>query len=106
MGGRPKLSEDLKKVKPITPDQISRIISKFSEMTREEISDFLKDPSTPMMYVAIGSILVKAAKDSDHGRFEFLLRRSVGPVKEHVNLGADDSLHKVLMDAISKFRDE
>lgn len=83
--GRPRLSEDLKNVKPITPDLVSRIISKFSDMTREEISAFLKDPNTPMMYVAIGSILVKAAKDSDHGRFEFLLRRSIGNVKDDVD---------------------
>lgn len=81
-GGRPRLPEELKAIIPLNSETISRVIGRFANMTRDEIKAFLQDPKTPMLYVAIGTILVKAAATADHSRFEFLLRRSVGAVKE------------------------
>jgi hypothetical protein len=76
--GRPKLPKELASIRSLTSDEIKKIVSKFADMTKEEIGAVLSDPRTPMIQLAIGGIMVKAVKDSDPNKLNFLLDRAIG----------------------------
>lgn len=84
--GRKPLPPDLKGIKKITTDELQRQIAKFAGMTKQEISDHLRDPEATMLDIMIGTVMVKAAKDGDHSRFNFLLDRTIGRVKESLEV--------------------
>lgn len=89
--GRPVLPPEVKAIQALSPEYVKKIISKFSHMSKEEMRDFLQkgpdDPNGPnMMEIMIGSIVAKAAQDGDYTRLNFLLDRSIGRVKETIDV--------------------
>lgn len=88
--GRPPIPPELKAVKQLSPQSVRLLVSKFAAMSKEELAELLQKPDTPLIEITIGSIFAKAAKEGDYSRFNFLLDRSVGKVKDEVdiNVGA------------------
>lgn len=89
--GRKKLPPEIQAINSLTPEYVKKIISKFSQMSKEEMGTFLRlgpdDPGGPnMMEIMIGSIVAKAAQDGDYTRLNFLLDRSIGRVKETIDV--------------------
>jgi len=89
--GRPKQPPEIRAIKSLSPEYVKKIISKFSQMSKEEMGTFLRlgpdDPGGPnMMEIMIGSIVAKAAQDGDYTRLNFLLDRSIGRVKETIDV--------------------
>lgn len=68
----------------LTKDKVSSILGKFSNMTRDELQDVVKDPKSTMLEIMIASVIVKAAESGDYSRLDFLLSRSIGKVKEEI----------------------
>jgi len=96
--GRPKLPDDLAGVQKLTPDIVQRIFAKFAMMTSVEMQAALKNPEATMIEIMVGSVVAKAAKEGDQSRFNFLLDRMVGKVKdvvEHQGADLDDELDRV-----------
>ena len=86
--GRPKTPEDIAKAKRLNQHELDRIINKYLWMDREAMQARLKDPSTPMMEIMVGSIVAQAAQKGDQQRLEFILQRVVGKVKDQIEVAA------------------
>jgi hypothetical protein len=80
----------------LTKDKVSAILGRFATMTRDQLQDVATDPKSSMIEIMIASIMVKAAKEGDYARLDFLLTRSIGKVKDELELQArtiaDDQL--------------
>lgn len=84
--GRPKLPEDIRKASQLTNEEFIRIANRFFSMTRGEIQETLQDPKATLLELIVGGIAAKAAKDHDHYRAEFLLQRTIGKVKDQLEV--------------------
>jgi hypothetical protein len=88
----------------LTKDKVSSILGKFATMTRDQLQDVATDPKSSMIEIMIASIMVKAAKEGDYARLDFLLTRSIGKVKDELELQArtiaDDQLDLIPKDKI------
>lgn len=84
--GRPPLPPDLKAVRKLSPALVSGMISKYARMSRGELTTVIEDRSTPALNLTICVILAKAMQDGDYTRLNFLLDRSIGKVKENVEI--------------------
>jgi hypothetical protein len=84
--GRPKLPPEIKQIQKMSPTFVRAMINKLSRMTKDELAIHLKDPKTPVLEVTLGSIYAKAIKDGDYMRLNFLLDRTIGKVKEEVDI--------------------
>lgn len=71
-GGRPKSL--------LTKDKVKGILGKFADMTLQDLENLVKDPQSKMLEIMVASIMVKAAKDGDFSRLNFILDRSIGRV--------------------------
>ncbi len=80
----------------LTKDKVSAILGRFATMTRDQLQDVATDPKSSMIEIMIASIMVKAVKEGDYARLDFLLTRSIGKVKDELELQArtiaDDQL--------------
>lgn len=68
----------------LTKDKVSSILGKFATMTRDELQKVMQDSKTPMIEIMIAAVIIKAAKDGDYSRLDFLLSRSIGKVKDEI----------------------
>jgi hypothetical protein len=84
--GRPKLPDDLREIKKITPDFVHRLIAKFGRMDLEAIEKVVADKASTAFDVMIGMIIIKAVKDGDYKRLDFLFDRTVGKVLQQVQV--------------------
>lgn len=95
-GGRPKLPEELRKIKELHAEEVKRLFAKYARMTKEEVHAALNDQKTPIFEMVIASGLVKAVKEGDYTRLNFILDRTIGKPK------ADAS--DIIEDAVKEFR--
>lgn len=65
-----------------TSDDLKNVISKHFRMTKEEIEEILKDAKSKAIDLIVCSTISKAIKDGDITRAEYLFMRSLGKVKE------------------------
>ncbi len=75
----------------LTKDNVSQLISKFASKTREELHAVVQDPASTAIQITVASILAQAMKSGDYTRLEFLLTRSIGRVKEEIELSKAQS---------------
>lgn len=85
-GGRKKLPEDLKAVKKLSNDMVQRLLAKYCYMTREEIVKVAEDPATSALDLIVCKIIVKAVKDGDQKRLDFLFDRTIGKVLQQMQV--------------------
>lgn len=85
-GGKPK--------QLLTKENVSSLVGKLSNMTREELQAIVADPKARMIEIMIASIMARSAKEGDPQRLEFLLMRSIGRVREELTVtpGVPDDL--------------
>ena len=90
--GRPQLPEDLRTVKKLTPDFVHRLIAKYGRMNVESIEKMTKDPKSIALDVMVGMIILKAIKDGDHQRLNFLFDRTIGKVLQQMEVQMPEPL--------------
>lgn len=83
--GRPKLPRDILEAKQMNTIEFTRLMNRFMSMSREQLSDFTKNPAATTLELLISSIVAKAITNGDHQRAEFLITRLVGKVADQVN---------------------
>lgn len=79
--GRPSLPPELQGIKELTHQEVSRLVAKYGRMARADIQAALEDRATPVMELAIATILATSAKTGDYQRLSFLLDRAIGKVQ-------------------------
>ena len=84
--GRPPMPEDLRQIKKLSPALIRNIIAKLSRMSRIELEKHIKQSTTPMLEATIGNVYHKALVNGDYMRMNFLLDRTIGKVKDEIDM--------------------
>ncbi len=82
--GAALVPEDVRAFRRETPVTIARLLQKFLMMTPTELDLVSEDPATPMMDRFVISIIRRGVLDGDPMRFNMLLDRMVGKVKDPV----------------------
>jgi hypothetical protein len=85
-GGKPKGREDLKKIKLMSKDDVSRLLQKIMNMPIDDIKAMVKDPKTPALELMFARLIDKALSEGDRSRLDFLMERTVGKVVEEKNV--------------------
>lgn len=83
--GRPK---DL-----LTKDKVQRRMSRMAMLTKAELQKVIESPDTNMLDLMIAKTAMRAADDGDQNRFNFILERTVGKVKDEVRVETDTREH-------------
>jgi hypothetical protein len=68
----------------LTKDKLRFVLDKYMKMSKEEIIEMAKGPGTPMIELAIASILMKCVETGDYSRLEGLLQRHMGKVADEI----------------------
>lgn len=84
--GRPPFPPELKAVRKLSPALVAGMISRYARMTKGEIEAVIEDRTTRSIDLTICKILLKSVEDGDYSRLNFLLDRSIGKVKESVEI--------------------
>jgi len=77
----------------LTSNDIKDLISKFANKTIPELQEIVADPKSKVIDVAVASSLIKASL-ADRDIFDFVLNRSIGKVKEEIDVHSHS--HRVL----------
>lgn len=72
----------------LTTPEVSALMGKFCRLSRDELTAVIQNQKSSMIEITVASILAKAAKDGDYSRLEFLLARSIGKVKDQLEVSS------------------
>jgi hypothetical protein len=84
--GRPGLPRDLRKISKLTPAIVRAVIAKISMLNKKNILEIIESEETSMIEASIATIYLKAVDQGDYTRMNFLLERSIGKVKEEMDI--------------------
>lgn len=68
----------------LKPGELKTVVGKFMRMDRTELTAKLKSPSATMLELIVGQIIFAAAKTGDANKFEMLLNRSIGKIRDEI----------------------
>lgn len=90
----------------LKPSDLRNHVGLMIRMTRKELNALMDDESTSMLQLIVAQIIWKAAEFGDINRFEQLLNRTIGRIKENdinINLStvSDGELLKLAKQAIA-----
>lgn len=71
-------------MKKLTKTRLDSIFNKYIHLTETELKTLLEDVNLPILDRITAGILVRIAKDDDVVRFDFILNRLLGKVKEQI----------------------
>jgi len=80
--GRPRLSKEEKAFRKMTTAQIIDMISTFGAMTKDQLHEHVNKPAISMLELSFCKMWIDIVKNGDHSKFEFILNRAIGKVKE------------------------
>lgn len=84
--GRPRIPEDLKMARRLNKLELEKLLNQFLFMTPPEMEERVKSADVTAIEAMIGSIIIKAVKDGDQQRLNFILERLIGKVKDQIDL--------------------
>lgn len=90
----------------LSVEGVKAAIGKHASMTIGELGGVLIDPDTKSLDAMIASVMLRAIKDADCGRFQFLLERAIGKVKDVVEIAAsklDDVEERIPPEKVAAF---
>lgn len=84
--GRPKLLPENHGVKKLSTEDLRRMITRFFNMTFEEMSRKVDDPAATTLELCIASCLNKAIETGDFTKIGVMIERVIGRVKDTVEV--------------------
>ena len=94
-GKTPKTTPDIKEAQALCEANFKEGIYKYLHMTVEELKAVAQNPKTTVMDHIIIKLLSISATQGDDKRIEYLLRRSIGPVPDKVEVKSDTTMRTV-----------
>lgn len=88
----------------LTRAQVEVLFQRFSTKTRDQLQAVIVDHKSTMLEIMIATVMIKAAKDGDAMRLQFLLDRAVGKVAT-VNENEDDRLFREERERLQQLSD-
>lgn len=80
--GKPRLDPYLVEVKKMNRDEVERLMADLLKGDRAKLKAIIEDPTTPMLRLMVASLIQKAITAGDPSILNFLLDRTIGKVKE------------------------
>lgn len=80
------LTADEYKVRKLTAKQVLEVIQTFTQMKASALTEKLLDPEISVLELAVGRIFADVINHGDHNKLAFLFDRSLGKVKEKVEV--------------------
>jgi hypothetical protein len=84
--GRPPILPELKAARVLTTAIVHQAFAEMATATPAEVKAKATDPNVSMLTATIGAILAKAYTQGDPTRLNFVLERTIGKVKEHIEV--------------------
>lgn len=86
-GGTP-MPPDIREARKMTQYELERILNRYMDMHPTEVAAILESPPTHlrMIELVVASIVFKAAQGGDPVRLDFLLNRTIGKIRERVEV--------------------
>lgn len=84
--GRPPHSPEYKAFKSLNKEEMARLLTIFLNHSIEEVKAFAKDPKSPAMMAVMASCFMKAHETGNFAFIESVLQRTVGKVKEQIEV--------------------
>lgn len=85
--GRPRIPPEVKEAQKLTRRKVVSVMSRFINMTDEDLKAFLSAGKGTALELYVASMLAKGIKDGDVTRLDFLLNRTIGKVVERMDVG-------------------
>lgn len=93
--GRPKGSVVVpKEIREMNRREVEQLISKYFKMSREKLAKVAANKKTPTIDLMIIKIITTAINKGDQTRLNFLLDRTIGKVKDSVDVTNSDGSMK------------
>lgn len=106
--GRPRVDADLKAIMKVNKQIVDEKLSRFMFMTRQRLDEVETNEQTPAMDVMIISLIKKGIKAGDPNILNFLLDRTIGKVKDSVevdmHMRAIEAAHDKMIEVIPRDR--
>lgn len=101
--GRPPLPDEVKQARKINQAVFQDILSKYSNSSYEDLILLSNDKSVPAIeLIVIRSLVWSLSKKDNTGSREFIIERMCGKVAQSMNLNANVSNHKSLIDELTE----
>ena len=84
--GRPRSPKHVKRLAKLTREQAKQLFVDFMHKSQTEIEAICKDKDRTVLELSVARIALEAIKGADVKRADFLLDRSIGRVKEEVEI--------------------
>lgn len=84
--GRPKVDPVLKEIKAVNRQLVEEKLAGFMTMDRTRLREVIEDEKTPMLDLMVASLVQTGIKKGDPAILSFLLDRTIGKVKESVDV--------------------
>jgi hypothetical protein len=85
--GRPEVLPQVKEFKKWGKENTARMLTRIGSMSYEELLGLLAKPSwANALELAVGSVLMNAIVNGEHQGIEWLLNRTIGPVKQEIEV--------------------
>lgn len=84
--GRKPSPPDVRQARELSQHEFTRAVNKFFYLKEDEIKAELEKPELTMLDKMVGSMVHRAACDQDVVRAQFLLDRSIGKVRESIDV--------------------
>lgn len=81
----------LEKAKMLTQKELTLVINKLSDKTKEELKEIIEAKDTKMLECIIGNVMYKAMTKGDMSSFELVLNRAIGKPKDKVLFETQDA---------------
>ena len=90
IGGRPKLTKEVKEFKELTTQKYLEILQKYLNLSLSELEDiYAKQKDLTIVENYVLSSLIKGSKKGDYDTLEKILNRVIGKPKENVKIEGD-----------------
>ncbi len=99
--GRQKTSEEVKYVSKLTREEIVRTMSGLIHLKLPELEVLLKDKDKTVHELMLARVLVEAIKKGDNQRIEWFYQRTVGKMREQLDVSVTHNLHDQFIDYLS-----
>lgn len=79
------LPPELKEARLMFQKDLEAMIYKYTQYDKQQLRDLANNPTTPAKDMIVIKLLQMSIDKGDHQRFDFLLNRTIGKVKEQID---------------------
>lgn len=103
-GGRSPVDPEIVQMREINRNVITQLLTKYSNMTVQEMKEARNQPSTPVLDQIIISICIKAVQMGDSSRANWLVENMTGKLPNEIKVKTQ-TFHGQLLEKIDKIKD-